>query len=235
MFTIQSILYALLILYAALAYSQEPFSTPPELGFHQFLKSPSPIQRGRDIWLKNTYGGEKFFAFLAAHPDPAKRINVGFENVITTPRNQRFQAWGTINDPDCKANSAGGPDRCADPNATGVIGIRKFSRPEGRTLYGVSCASCHVGFDPLHPPADVNEPAWENIHPTVGNQHLKSGKIIAANLPANDPRRFMFEAWPDGSVDTTALFTDNIMNPTWDLTSPQLAFIRTSASVLPNV
>lgn len=219
---IKSISYALLVLYAALAYSQESFSTLSEAGIHQFVKSRSPIQRGRDIWLKNTYGGEKFFAFLSAHPDPAKRINVGYKNVITTPRNQRFQVWGTINDPDCQANAAGGPDLCADPNATGVIGIRKFTGPEGTRLYGVSCASCHVGFDPLHPPTDVNEPGWENIHLTVGNQHLKSGKIIAANLPANDPRRFMFESWPDGSVDTTALFTDHIMNPTvitqiWDL------------------
>lgn len=222
MYIIKPILSALLVLYAALAYSQEPFSQHSELGLHQFLKSNSSIQRGREIWLNNTYGGEKFFAFLAAHPDPSKRIKVGFENVINTPRSQRFQEWGTINDPDCRVNPASGPDLCPDPNATGVIGIRKFPGPEGTTLYGVSCASCHVGFDPLHPPANVNEPAWENIHLTVGNQHLKSGKIIVANLPAADPRRFMFEAWPDGTVDTTALFTDDIMNPSvitqiWDL------------------
>jgi mono/diheme cytochrome c family protein len=77
----------------------------------------------------------------------------------------------------------------------------------------VSCASCHAGFNPLNPPKDVSEPSWDNIHPTIGNQHLKSGKILAANLPANDPRRLMLEAWPDGTVDTTALFSDHIMNP----------------------
>lgn len=222
MIIIKPILYAFLLLYAALTYSHEPFFFRPELGVHQFLNFNSKIQRGRDIWLNNTYGGEKFFAFLATHPDPTKRIRVGFENIVATPRNQRFQQWGTINDPDCRANPSGGPDLCADPNATGVIGIRKFPGSKGTTLYGVSCASCHVGFDPLHPPADVNEPAWKNIHLTIGNQYLKSGKIIVANLPPNDPRRLMFEAWPDGSVDTTALFTDNIMNPSvitqiWDL------------------
>ncbi|ADJ27977.1 hypothetical protein [Nitrosococcus watsonii] len=176
-------------------------------------RDDSKVQRGRDIWLNNTYGGEKFFDFLAHNPDPNRRLQIGFENVINTPRDQRFQTWGTINDPDCRANPQGGPDLCADSNASGVIGIRQFRTAEGRTIFGLSCASCHAGFNPLNPPADVNEPNWDNIHTTIGNQHLKAGKFLAANLPAGDPRRFMFDAWPDGTVDTTALFSDHIMNP----------------------
>lgn len=212
--------FLILFLYSAPGYSEYSFWPERELST-QLSERRSAIQRGHDIWFKNTYGGEKFFAFLANHPDPAKRIQIGFENVINTPRDQRFQVWGTINDPDCTANPAG-PDLCSDPNATGVIGIRKFPGPGGTTIHGVSCASCHAGFDPLHPPTDVNEPTWDNIHPTIGDQYLKTGKITAANLPATDSRRAMFEAWPDGTVDTTALFNDNIMNPTvitqiWDL------------------
>ncbi|MER3423414.1 MAG: hypothetical protein C4293_09480 [Nitrospiraceae bacterium] len=179
--------------------------------------SPAPqesnIEHGREIWFKRTYGGQRFFAFLANHPDPVVRVEIGFRNVINTPRDQRFQTWGTINDPDCRANPMGGPDICRDPNATGVIGIRKFLLPGNSTIYGLACASCHAGFDPIHPPADVNEPAWENIHPTIGNQYLKAGKIFMANLPMTDPRRIMLEAWPNGTVDTTLLFNDHIMNP----------------------
>ncbi len=199
----------LLMLYSAPGYS-EKLSRPY---FKHTLPISKSVRHGREVWFKNTYGGEKFFIFLANSPDPARRLKVGFENVINTPRDRRFQEWGTINDPDCTANPQGGTDLCPDPNATGVIGIRQFRTPQGQTLLGISCASCHAGFNPLNPPKDVNEPRWSNIHPTIGNQHLKSGKILAANLPENDPRRLMLEAWPDGTVDTTALFSDHIMNP----------------------
>jgi cytochrome c5 len=171
------------------------------------------IARGRAVWFDNTYGGQKFFTLLANHPDPAKRIEIGFRNVIETPRNVRFETWGTINDPGCTANPAGGADLCSDPNATGVVGMRKFAGPGGTTLYGSSCAGCHAGFDPLHPPADPDEPTWDNIHATIGNQYAKFGKIFAANLAPTDVRQLVFAAWPDGAVDTQLLFSDNIQNP----------------------
>jgi hypothetical protein len=174
----------------------------------------SPAEaHGRKVWFENTYGGEKFFYFLSVHPDPAKRIRIGFDEMVKTPRAQRFVEWGVLNDPDCVANPAGGADICPDANATGVVGIRKFPGPGGTTLYGSTCASCHAGFDPLHPPADPAEPKWVNIHPTIGNQYAKFSKIFSLNLAPTDPRRFMFLGWPDGAVDTTALFNDNIMNP----------------------
>ena len=175
--------------------------------------SAAAISHGRQIWFENTYGGERFFAFLAVHPDPARRIRVGFDDVLATPRATRFDTWGTINDPDCTADPQGGPDVCADPSATGVIGIRKFAAAGGGQWYGVACAFCHAGFDPLDPPLDANAPAWNNIHPTIGNTHLKTGEIFATNLTALDPRRLMFLAWPHGTDDTTLLFSDSIMNP----------------------
>ena len=176
-------------------------------------RQKAQIERGRSNWFNKTYGGAKFFKFLENHPDPAKRIKFGFENAILTRRDQRFQTWGTINDPDCKANPNGGADLCPDPEATGVIGIRKSLGADGKPLYGISCASCHAGFDPLHPPKDPNQPHWNNIHPTIGNQFLDSGKIFSANMNPQDPRRLMLGAWPKGTVDTTLLFNDGIMNP----------------------
>jgi cytochrome c5 len=173
----------------------------------------SAVARGREIWLKNTYGGEKFFWLLANASDPAQRIDIGFRNVVETPREERFDRWGVINDPDCHADPNGGPDICDDPNATGVVGIRKFPGPGGTTIYGVACASCHAGLDPIHPPRDPNLPEWKNIHLTIGNKYLKSGALFGANLPAGDPRAILFAAWPPGTVDTTLLFNDGIMNP----------------------
>src|SRR5690348_11556634 len=62
------------------------------------------LDAGRHVWFDNTYGGQKFFTFLKNHPDPAKRIEIGFRNVVETPRAVRFDTWGVINDPDCTAN-----------------------------------------------------------------------------------------------------------------------------------
>ena len=172
---------------------------------------------GRDIWFNNSYGGEKFFTFLANHPDASKRIKIGFEEMLNTPRAQRFDVWGVINDPDCTANPAGGMDICPDPTATGVVGIRK-STARGFLEFGAACAGCHAGFSPNNPPANPNEPTWGNIHPSIGNQYAKLGKIFAANLnpaanPADAVRALVFASWPDGAVDTTALFSDHINNP----------------------
>lgn len=171
------------------------------------------IERGRKNWFNNMYDGWKFIDILSVHPDPTKRVSLGFAKVVETPRAQRFQTWGTINDPDCRANPQGGPDLCKDPEATGVIGIRKVVGANGKVSYGISCASCHAGFNPLLPPRDPNEATWSNIHPTIGNQFLDSGKIFSANMDPQDVRRLMLAAWPKGTADTTLLFNDGIMNP----------------------
>lgn len=171
-----------------------------------------PLAHGRRVWFENTYGGERFFELLAEHPDPVRRIRIGFEAVLDTPRAERFDVWGVVNDPDCIANPAGGQDLCPDPGATGVVGIRR-AEVGPQVLHGVACAACHAGFDPLNPPCDPAEPSWSNVHPTIGNPYLRTGAIFAANLAPDDPRRFLFLGWPDGTVDTTALFDDGIMNP----------------------
>lgn len=173
----------------------------------------SDVRDGRDIWFNATFGDEKYYELLAQFSDPAERILIGFTNVLLTPRATRFNQWGMINDPDCRANPAGGFDICDDPHATGVVGMRKTIGPNGQALFGISCAVCHAGIDPLNPPKDPNEPRWENIHPTIGNQYGHFGDIFAANLAPNDPRAIMLHAWPRGTVDTTLLENDNIMNP----------------------
>lgn len=191
----------------------EPVEVAPTAHAVSLSESTHP---GRDIWFERAYGGEKFFTLLANHPDPAKRIKIGFEAVLTTPRAVRFDKWGVINDPDCVANPAGGMDVCPDPEATGVVGIRKSTK-RGFPEYGAACASCHAGFSPTDPPANPNEPLWRNIHPTIGNQYLDNGALFAAHLDLTKPtdvvRALVFASWPKGTVDTTALFNDNINNP----------------------
>ena len=45
---------------------------------------------------------------------------------------------------------------------------------------GVSCALCHVAFNPQKPPDDPEQPMWENLSSTIGNQYLVATKVFAA-------------------------------------------------------
>ena len=173
------------------------------------------IADGRNTWLTATFGGEKFFSLIL--PSAPFNLPLGFGQVLLTPRSQRFTTWGVLNDPDCTDGDAttGGLDKCPDPTATGVVGVRKGPDPTGRSpfLVGVACAGCHAGLDPQHPPADPNHPTWANIHLTTGNQFLDTGKLFAANLSPHDPRAAVFGTWAPGTVDTTAIESDGINNP----------------------
>lgn len=179
-----------------------------------FAKNKKDVAEGRDIWFNSTFGGERFFSLIL--PNPPFSLPLGFDQLLTWPRDTRFHEFGVINDPDCTPGDAstGYLDRCADPESAGVIGIRKFPNPSGGPpLIGVTCAACHAGFDPNHPPVDPNHPKAENIHPTIGNQFVQIGKIFRAHLSPHDPRYQVFNSWAPGTVDTTVLENDHINNP----------------------
>lgn len=203
------------LLAIAACVPEDATPSPPSVSSTVQALTPQEA-RGREIWLESTFGGERFFSLIL--PGPPFNLPLGIELALTTPRAQRFTQWGLINDPDCCDGDAstGFFDRCADPNATGVLGVRKFPNPlpvGPRVLIGVACASCHAGLDPANPPADPNAPQWENIHLTVGNQYLRVDKIFRAHLAPTDPRYQVFQSWAPGTVDTTALETDHINNP----------------------
>jgi mono/diheme cytochrome c family protein len=173
------------------------------------------LKHGRDVWFNETFGGERFFSGIVQAPP--FNLPIGLDVALTSPRATRFTQWGLINDPDCTAGDAstGGFDRCQDPESAGVIGVRKkvvLTASGPRVMIGVSCASCHAGLDPANPPADPNNPSWENIHATVGNQYINIAKIFSAHLPPYDPRYQVFNSWAPGTVDTTAIESDHINN-----------------------
>jgi hypothetical protein len=83
---------------------------------------------------------------------------------------------------------------------TGIIGLRMFDNPkfdkttwnektyaaylknpgkyEPPHLFGITCAFCHVAFDPLNPPKDPVSPRWENLAANIGNQYLHEGRLF---------------------------------------------------------
>ncbi len=78
---------------------------------------------------------------------------------------------------------------------------------------GMSCAFCHVGPHPLHPPADPNHPKWSNLSTNVGAQYFWSGRIFVAHPDEENFVWQLFNSSPPGALDTSAIATDNINNP----------------------
>ena len=123
---------------------------------------------------------------------------------------------------------------------TGVMGFRLFDNPEftGDAVkawdpvkydadpkyatqkglvrpyrVGVSCGSCHIAFHPTNPPADVNNPKWENLASAIGNQYIHEGKVFAPNVKAGGFFWEMLKTQPRGTSDTSRIATDHINNP----------------------
>jgi hypothetical protein len=139
-------------------------------------------------------------------------------------------------------------DDCSSPNtpplggvygkSAGVIGLRIFPNPnfdaskwkiedyrktpasmEPPYLVGMTCAMCHVGFNPLHPPSDPENPQWHNLNPGIGNQYFREQIFTSAKFPlsqALQPDDFRWQlahSEPAGTSETSQVATDHIFNP----------------------
>lgn len=123
---------------------------------------------------------------------------------------------------------------------TGIIGLRLFPNPDfdeaaqqkwdAEKYYtdanyyyskdlvrpyrvGMSCAFCHVGPNPLKPPANPDEPKWENLSSNVGAQYFWIDRIFYWE---GDQANFVYQLFHTsrpGTLDTSLVSTDNINNP----------------------
>lgn len=78
---------------------------------------------------------------------------------------------------------------------------------------GISCGSCHIAFNPLNPPADPENPKWENLMSAIGNQYIREGRVFANNVKEGGFFWEMLKAQPPGTSDTSRIATDHINNP----------------------
>ncbi|PWN56000.1 hypothetical protein [Abyssibacter profundi] len=198
------------------------------------------VRRGRDVWFKGTFGNQDLNDIHLARTIGDENMHYA-EWMHTKHRPYRYTKWGLINDPDCKQGDASTYwlDDCADPKSTGVVGYRKYFRDptlddEGNVVYdprtapyeegemesqkrfmiGHACVQCHVAFDPTHPPADPNEPEWENLMGLIGNQYVNQPH--AAFLSAVPRDHFAVQAVGSaraGTVDTSLNPNDFQHNP----------------------
>lgn len=126
--------------------------------------------------------------------------------------------------------------------ASGIVGLRIFPNPafdetaakkwdaeryykdpsyyESKDLIkpyrvGMSCGFCHVGPNPVKPPADSENPKWENLSSNVGAQYFWIDRIFDWEGGREASRYYfqLFHASKPGSLDTSLVSTDNINNP----------------------
>jgi hypothetical protein len=78
---------------------------------------------------------------------------------------------------------------------------------------GVACGACHIAPNPINPPADPENPHWENLASAIGNQYINEGKVFACNVEKGGFFYEMLAAQPRGTSDTSRIATDHINNP----------------------
>jgi hypothetical protein len=78
---------------------------------------------------------------------------------------------------------------------------------------GMSCAFCHVGPNPVKPPADPEHPKWENLSSNVGAQYFWIDRIFDWQADASSFVFQLFHTSRPGTLDTSLVSTDNINNP----------------------
>lgn len=78
---------------------------------------------------------------------------------------------------------------------------------------GMSCGFCHVGPDPLHPPADPAHPQWADLSSTVGAQYMWVDRLFVYDARADNFMYQLVHTYRPGAMDTSLVSTDNINNP----------------------
>jgi hypothetical protein len=78
---------------------------------------------------------------------------------------------------------------------------------------GVACGACHIAPHPTNPPADPENPAWENLASAIGNQYIREGKVFGPNVTKGGLFYEMLLSQPPGTSDTSRIATDHINNP----------------------
>lgn len=196
------------------------------------------VRKGRDVWFKGTFGNQDENYIHQTRIVEKEEMNYPWLDTRTRPF--RFTKWGLINDPDCVQGDASTNwyDKCQDPHSSGVLGYRKYyadpiKDEEGKVVYnpqtapyseteikenkryviGHPCVQCHVGFNPVNPPKDPNEPKWENLSGTIGNQHIRQPLAFFQGAPRDNLANQMVLGGRMGTIDTSLVASDWQHNP----------------------
>jgi hypothetical protein len=182
-----------------------------------FEKATGPDPERYNLWLDKRVTGP------GCPPDPFENVDrypgvaIGARTKLDKNKLGSFYGWGT-----------------------GIVGLRLFPNPafddkaakkwdanryytdpsyySSRDLVkpyrvGMSCAFCHVGPNPVKPPANADRPNWENLSSNVGAQYFWIDRIFDWDGDASSFIYQLFHASNPGTLDTSLVSTDNIDNP----------------------
>jgi len=193
------------------------------------------VRRGRDVWFKGTFGNQDEIYLHFSRTMPNGIDDIWYPWLDTRERKHRFSKYGLINDPDCTEGDASTYwwDKCPDPHSSGVLGYRKYYadptkddsgkvtfdpytapyqedelKKNRRFVVGHPCVQCHVGFDPTNPPPNPNEPDWEHLSATIGNQHINQPTMFFQGAPEDSLARIALQAGRVGTIDTSLVAND---------------------------
>ena len=78
---------------------------------------------------------------------------------------------------------------------------------------GMSCGFCHVGPSPVKPPADPENPQWENLNSNPGAQYFWVDRILFWEKDASNFVYQLIHTSLPGTLDTSFISSDYINNP----------------------
>lgn len=78
---------------------------------------------------------------------------------------------------------------------------------------GMACAFCHVGPNPTKPPADPENPKWENLNSNPGAQYFWIDRIFMFDVSEKSFVWQLFHTSRPGALDTSLVSSDQINNP----------------------
>ncbi len=192
---------------SAAAYSEDDYGYGSRLSAEE--------RRGRDTWYFWTGGNEKFWVEMARKTQgnvdlinyvDSRRNGRRFRELgaITQPGCVPATSADRVRPvvrslrsarryPTCPANPPASSACASSPtrSSTSRSGTRRSTWPTRASadppyLIGMSCGFCHIGFNPLNPPADPERPKWSNLTGTIGNQVLGGRTALQ---PEDEARR----------------------------------------------
>jgi hypothetical protein len=78
---------------------------------------------------------------------------------------------------------------------------------------GMSCGFCHVGPSPVKPPADPENPKWENLNSNPGTQYFWVDRILFWEKDESNFIQQLLHTSLPGTLDTSFISSDYINNP----------------------
>ena len=192
-----------------------------------------------DYLARNGYGLVEFLKTIDSRQRPERFKKLGLINEPGYRQTTQPDEFGLYLDQPISP-APDGTNPAVVGKSTGVIGFRLFPNPnfdeaarkrwDANRFYndpsyyqdpklvrpyrvGMTCALCHVAFHPLKPPQDNEEPRWENLSTTLGNQYIHTRGVFGGNLKANDFLYHVLDAAHPGTIETSIIATDNNNNP----------------------